>query len=671
MNSIRQLLAILLAAMVCLFMLSGEVSAKEPGSDELFEMSLEELMDVEVSVASRKVAKQNEVPGIVTIITRDEIRKSGARDLIDILRFVPGFDTSYDTYGAYGVSVRGIWANEGKVLILVDGLEMNEDLYNTFQYGHHIPMDIVERIEIMRGPGSVMYGESAELGVISITTISPETESEGFASATYSRTNKKFLRKEITGYYGMKKDDFSFSVASHYGRGNFSDRVAKNYDGIYGYDPAYYGTSVDLSENDNSLVESPFINVSLKKGNFSARYIHDRYRLNSVWPEYGDGKYHMRFYSDILEGKYQLPISDELSMTSKFTFKHNESWNYGEPTPSPGGDFVHVTSKKYKGENYFSYDLDGGHNIVVGASYEVITGHDNANVGGVDGANKRSYYNAAVYGEGFFKTPYGNLTIGGRQVKHNYAGDKFIPRAALTKQLGDYHIKAMYSQAYRTPNMRVISERRGGVSFIKPEHTTIYEFEVGKQMTENWLITANIFDVEINDPIIYYAAGYANYEKTGSRGIEVSSLYKKGTSSLRMAYSYYLSRENEVGPYAVPGHRRDHAGIANHKFSLLASFSPYKNVFITPSLTYHSSKYGIVDWYNVDGDYAYDKLDPTLIADLSLLFKDLFNKEGMDLSFTIHNLFDETMQNSQCYQDYYGPMPGPSRAFTMNLRYTF
>ena len=252
-----------------------------------------------------------------------------------------------------------------------------------------------------------------------------------------------------------------------------------------------------------------------------------------------------------------------------------------------------------------------------------------------------------------------------------YGADRFgtslVPRFALTKQLGDYHIKAIYSKAYRNPHVDNIAL----FPAVRPEETTIYEFEVGRQMSENWLVTANIFDVEINDPIIYtyYGANeYTNYEKTATRGVEVSSLYKKGASSLKFTYAYYIPREQEVDQYAVPGRSKTNLGVANHKFTLLASYSPYKNVFVTPSLTYHTSKYGIANW---DGDYIYEKLDPTLVANLSLLFKDLFNKKGMDLSFTIHNLFDEKYIYSQAYQEDYGLIPGPSRAFTMNLRYTF
>jgi outer membrane cobalamin receptor len=636
--------------------------AEDAENEEFFEMSLEDLMSVDVSVASRKASTQNEAPGVVTVITGDEIRKSGARDLTDILALVPGFDVSYDTQGAFGVFVRGIWANEGKVLVLMDGLEMNDDMYGTFQFGHHIPVDIIERIEIMRGPGSVMYGESAELGVISITTISPKKESEGFISPTYSRTNKTFLRKEITAYYGMKKDDFSFSVAAHYGRGNFSDKVAEN------YDTAYYGNSVDLGKNKNSFVESPFINVGLKKGNFSARYIQDRYALTSAWPYAGEGaQYRMRYFSDLVEAKYDTPISDELSMTSKFTYKHQKPWSTSDHV---GVGTIHHTSQKYKGENYFSYDFGQGHNIVAGVSYEDTSGRNDDGMMAMGGGKSNiHFYNAAVFAEALFKTAYGNLTLGGRQVKHNYSGSNFVPRAALTKQLGDYHVKAIYSKAYRNPHIRNIRYNQQ----VKAEETTIYEFELGKQMSKNWLVTANVFDMEINDPIIYTRFGdqyYTNFEKTGSRGIEISSLYKKGTSSLNLTYAYYRARENEVTEYAVPGDSKSLLGVANHKLTLLASFSPYKNMFVTPSMTYHSSKYRI-DYPSGGSDYSYEKVDPTLITNLSLLFKDLFDKEGMDLSFTVHNLFDEDIEYSQPYQEDYGMIPGPSRAFTLNFRYSF
>ena len=84
-----------------------------------FEMSLEDLMKVEVTVASKKALTTRESPGIVTLITEEEIRNSGAQDLIDILKMVPGFDFGVDVEGVVDVAVRGNWAH-GREGVIID-----------------------------------------------------------------------------------------------------------------------------------------------------------------------------------------------------------------------------------------------------------------------------------------------------------------------------------------------------------------------------------------------------------------------------------------------------------------------------------------------------------------------------------------------------------------------
>jgi len=626
--------------------------------DDYFELSLEELMEVEVGVASRKELAQKEAPGIVTVITRDQILKSGARDLVDILRPVPGFDIGFDTAGAYGVARRGIWANEGKVLVLMDGLELNDDMYSTFQYGHHIPVDIIERIEIMRGPGSAMYGESAELGVIRIKTISPQKEDDIFVSSTYSRMKETFGREGITGFYGTTKDDMAFSVASYYERGNFADRTSSHYD-------YYGGNAVDMGDDGNSRVRSRFLNIGLNVGNLSVRGIIDRYGLNSPWP--GSTMYRKRFDSDIIETKYKLPVTDSLSVTSRFLYKHQKPWN--NPYVSYDGDSFKISSEKYMEEAFFSYDMEGGHNIVGGVEHYQIRGRDDNRSGALleDGQNKVSYYNMAYYGEGFFKTALGNLTVGGRYVNHNYAGSNFVPRVALTKVMGKYHIKALYSKAYRSPSIMNI----GYNTNIKPEETAIYELEAGAQLSENWLLTANVFDVKITNPIVYSYSGtsnYANFDRTASRGIEFSGLYKKGTTDVMLTYSYYRARDNKVDEYNIPSHGSMLLGMPSHKLSLQASVSPCENLFVTPSLTYFSPRYAVTGYGT---DYEYKRLDSKLLTNISMLFKNAFNKKGLDLSFSIHNIFDEEYNFVEPYLGWYGPVPGPSREFIIKLMYRF
>ena len=92
--------------------------------------TLDEVMNIKVTVASKNAMTLRESPGIITIITEEEIRNMGARDLIDVLRFVPGFDFASDIQNYVGIGVRGNWATEGKVSVLVDGIELNELRYS-------------------------------------------------------------------------------------------------------------------------------------------------------------------------------------------------------------------------------------------------------------------------------------------------------------------------------------------------------------------------------------------------------------------------------------------------------------------------------------------------------------------------------------------------------------
>ena len=635
---------------------TADSSASSKTGVDFFSMSLEDLMNVEVGVASRKESTSRESPGIVTVITREEIQKSGARDLVDILRLVPGFDVGFDVSGAYGIGIRGLWANEGKVLVLMDGVELNDDLYSGFQYGHHIPVDIIDRIEIMRGTGSAMYGEAAELGVISIITRAPKKENDIFVSTTYSRMGEIVGRQGVTGFYGTKKDNMSFSAASFYERGNFADRTSNNYD--------LSGNSVDMGDNDNSLVKTSFSNISATFGDLSFRAIFDRYGLNSPWP--GSTMYHMGFDSDIIESKYKWSLTDQLSVTSRFIYKHQEPWNYSFVTYSDSS--WQPSSEKYTGEIVGSYDMEGGHNIVGGISYDELRGSDDNHEGGMgNGKNSVSYNNLALFGEGFFKTPYGNLTVGGRYVKHSQFDSDFVPRVALTKVMGDYHIKAMFSKAFRSPSIMNIAYNAD----IKPEKTTIYELEVGKKVSDRLFLTANVFDVEIIDPIVYsYSTSslYTNFEKTGSRGIEFSGIYKGDKTNINLTYSFYKAKDNEVSDYAIPGEKDLLLGFPAHKFSLSMSHSPCKDIFITPTLTYYSSRYAVTGY---GADYVYEKLDSRILTNISFLYKNAFEKKGLDLSFSIYNIFNEGYDFIEPYLGGYAPIPGPSRAFIFKLSYEF
>ncbi len=150
---------------------SGFTSAAE--MQELLNMSLEELLQVKVSSGSRTENRQKYQPSSITIIYREDIEQAYARTLNDLLNmYVPGYFKSEDkddTIAAF----RGLAPdNNSKVLFLINGVKVNADWFwgPADNILNGIDLDYIERIEVVRGPGSVTLGQGAQLGVINIIT---------------------------------------------------------------------------------------------------------------------------------------------------------------------------------------------------------------------------------------------------------------------------------------------------------------------------------------------------------------------------------------------------------------------------------------------------------------------------------------------------------------------
>jgi iron complex outermembrane receptor protein len=159
--------------------LPGAARAQTPQADPST-MTIEQLLEVQlVSTASKFEQKATQAPASVTVITADQIRQFGYRTLAEILGSVRGFYTSYDRNYAY-IGVRG-FSRPGdyntRVLLLVNGHRMNEPIYDMAPIGTDFPVDVslIERVEVIRGPGSSLYGTSAFFAVINVITRSAES----------------------------------------------------------------------------------------------------------------------------------------------------------------------------------------------------------------------------------------------------------------------------------------------------------------------------------------------------------------------------------------------------------------------------------------------------------------------------------------------------------------
>ena len=140
-------------------------------------LSLEDLAAVQLDTvvgASKHEQKVTEAPSAVSIVTADDIKKQGYRTLADVLRSVRGFyvtyDRGYNYIGMRGMNIPGDFG--GRLLITVDGHRMNDPIYDSAASGMDfiLDVDLIERVEVIRGPGSSLYGNNAFLGVINVIT---------------------------------------------------------------------------------------------------------------------------------------------------------------------------------------------------------------------------------------------------------------------------------------------------------------------------------------------------------------------------------------------------------------------------------------------------------------------------------------------------------------------
>jgi outer membrane receptor for ferrienterochelin and colicins len=175
-----RLSAIFIAIILSLLSLlaSPRVSAQnKPATPNVLDMSLEDLMTIEIDSvygASGFKQKVTEAPASVTIITADDIQKHGYRTLAEILANVRGFyvstDDNYSYVGVRGYGLPGDY--NSRVALMIDGHRLNDDIFDAALIGTEFPIDVdmIDRVEIIRGPNSSQYVASAFLGVINVIT---------------------------------------------------------------------------------------------------------------------------------------------------------------------------------------------------------------------------------------------------------------------------------------------------------------------------------------------------------------------------------------------------------------------------------------------------------------------------------------------------------------------
>ncbi|MGB6667020.1 MAG: TonB-dependent receptor plug domain-containing protein, partial [Candidatus Acidiferrum sp.] len=143
-----------------------------PPEGDLTKVNIEDLMNIKVTSASKKEQKLSQVAAAIFVITQEDIRSSGALNIPDLLRMVPGLDVAQINANTWAISSRGFnlqFAN--KLLVLIDGRAVYTPLFGGVNWDtQDVPLEDIERIEVIRGPGGTVWGANAVDGVIDIIT---------------------------------------------------------------------------------------------------------------------------------------------------------------------------------------------------------------------------------------------------------------------------------------------------------------------------------------------------------------------------------------------------------------------------------------------------------------------------------------------------------------------
>lgn len=644
---------------------------------ELADMKMEDLM--KMTIASRTPLTERESPGIVSVVTRQEILDSGARDLIDVLRLIPGFQFAADYNGTIGVGVRGLWGLEGKVLFMLDGQSLSDLYYNSVLFGDRFPLDQISRIEIIRGPGSAIYGNQAEYAVVNIITQTGEEMGGGQAKVTYGHFAASTARTQVSLAYGKKfgenPDDLDLSIKTYLALSQRSDRNL------------LYPTGDLYSMYDAYKTTPQHINIGAKYKKFTARFIVDRVSQfardvidTSVTPNVPvtlSGPSEFRFDNYTASLKYDWELSPQVTLTPEYSFQFSYPYYNQDPNVANTDGFFDIFVMRHKITLPVTYVPFEKLNLVGGVDsyWDIggagpVNGYYDVNTSTV--TSKSSYFNnVALFGQGIYSSSLANVTLGARLENHSIFGTSFVPRFGLTKILEPWHFKFLFSRAFRYPSIGNINDAASAGATVEPERTQIFEFETGYHFNPNHSLVLNLFNISVDKPIVYLAAtrSYGNFDTTGSRGAELVYKVSGKWGYSQLSYGFYDSIGFvQVPKFVVSQDSTQLAGFAPHKIAWNTHLNITRSFKINPQLLWLSAKYSYGTPFDSSSRLTTSPMDPVFLTNLYFSYSDLFIK-NLDLGFGIFDLFGSNFSFPTAYDLSRNPMPGPSREYVLSAAY--
>lgn len=328
----RRRVRMMWAVMVGSLWLSLSATVVYSADDDLGELSLEALMNVEVLSVSKKSESKNDAAAAITVITSEDLRRGGFTSIPEALRVVPGLQVARIDANRWAISARGFnqeFAN--KLLIMVDGRSVYTPTFGGVYWDvQDYPIEDIERIEVIRGPGGTIWGANAVNGVINVLT-KKSSETQGVLASAYGGTHEY----GATGRLGGAINDDTHYRLFVKGFEHREFDVNRRFDGRDEWNTGRIGMRFDgeVGEADTWRVSSDYYHANLEQGVFTGFGFATRHyetqggNVMANWEHVSDehGTFTTQVYYDRY---YRESLIEEDRHTADIDFQHDVSWDF-------------------------------------------------------------------------------------------------------------------------------------------------------------------------------------------------------------------------------------------------------------------------------------------------------------------------------------------------------
>lgn len=622
---------------------------------------IESQINAKIDAASQRPFSTRETPNVVTVITEDEIRNSGARDLVDVLRMVPGIEFGLDVEGSISVGIRGVWASEGKVLVRIDGMEMNELMFGAYTYGNDFPIETIKRVEIIRGPGAIVNGGFAEFGVINIIT---KTDLDGKGLVVSSTVGS--TQTGISRYGGSLAYRNKFGKDWHFtGRASAMDALRS--DKVYN---DLFGGSYNM--RDFSTI-SRWDAAARLRGHgltFDVYYQEVVHRTQAPFDTaYPNLRYRSNFYQLRSQLGWERKFNNGWTTSLTGIFIYDRPWQ----SPTPLRDFIPYDKQVIRFRINAAARYRINRDISLACGFQAFNDYGRNLIDSIrfdiNDSSRVEFHNQAAFGEVTWKTYWFNIIAGGRIEYNSIFGAAFVPRFAVTKTYKQFSIKLLTNRSFKTPTLENLNLQDS--TGLEPELTSVFELELGYKIGRNSYLTLNGFLNDQENPILYFvdeAAGleyYTNGGRFSNLGAETEYIYRDSLWNIRASWSWYTFRNRAIPElYQVEGQDNVVLNFPQHKLAATVTRNLPHNWHLNFTGQFISARY-LYTSVNSAGEYLITKCAPDAMLSLCINKRNLI--PGFDLSLAAHNLLDTRYPIGQPYAGDLGPLPALSREAVVRI----